>query len=94
MSYENHMGFIYGGPIPDFHCHACGKLLVSSDGTEINPGRTMYKDKEEEMYFGSDLKIIRRKTSIVCPECQPQLEDEGYYLANWWSKDGMIHGTK
>ena len=87
------MGFIYGGPIPDFLCHVCDKLLVSSDGTEINPGRTMHKDKEEEMYFGGPT-IINRKTAIVCPECQPKLEDEGFYLAMWWSKDGMIHGTK
>ena len=54
----------------------------------------MHKDKEEEMYFGSDSKIIRRTTSIVCPGCQPQLEKEGYYLAYWWSKDGMVYGTK
>ncbi len=92
MSYENHMGFIYSGPIPDFRCHLCGKVLVSSDGKEVNPGRTMHKDREEEMYFGGST-IIKRTTAVVCPEHQAQLEDEGFYLAYWWSKDGMIHRT-
>lgn len=93
MSYENHMGFIYSGPVPDLRCRVCGKVLASSDGREINPGRTMHKDREEKMYFGG-ATIIKRTTVIVCPEHQAQLEDEGYYLAYWWGKDGMIHGTK
>ncbi len=95
MTHKNHMGFIYGGPIPDFLCQVCGKLLVSSDGTEINPGRTMYKDWEEESYgLSGPFNLKKRKTAVVCPECQRTMEDEGFYLAMWWSKDGMIHGTK
>ena len=91
MTSENHMGFIYGGSVPNFDCLICDKVLVSSDGKKINPGRTMHKDTDVEGIFG---KGIERKTAIVCPEHQAQIEDEGYYLASWWGKDGMIHGTK
>lgn len=97
MDYENHMGFIYSGLTPDFYCMMCGKVLVSFDFLnrlkECNPGRTLYKDKEEKSVW-SGSPIISRKTRVVCPEHQAQVEDEGYYLAMWWGKDGMIHGTK
>ena len=96
MSYENHMGFIYSGFIPDIRCAVCGKVIVSCDGKEINPGRKMHKDEEMENripIFGKH-PIIKRKTVIVCPEHQVQLEKKGYYFAAWWSKDGIIHGTK
>ena len=94
MNYRNNMGFIYIGNI-DIRCRACRKVIVSSDGTEVNPGRTMQKDEKEESYgLSGPFKFIKRKTAIVCPECQPKLEDEGYYFASWWGTDGMVHGTK
>lgn len=90
------MAFIYTGPVPDLCCSICGKVLASSDGKECSPGKIMYKDKEKEwLRFEKDSPpIIERRTVIVCPEHQAQLEDEGYYFASWWGKDGMIHGTK
>ena len=96
MSYENHMGFIYSGPIPDLCCAVCGKVLASFATKECSPGRTMHKDKEKDLpRFSKDSPpLIERKTCIVCPEHQAQLEDKGYYLAYWWSTDGIINGTK
>ena len=93
MGHENHMGFIYSDPIPDFRCNVCGKVLVSSDGKEINPGRVMHKDKEE-IGAWAGIPFIKRKKTIVCLEHQAQFEDKGYYVAYWWGKDGMIHGIK
>ena len=88
---------IYSDSTPDFHCMVCDKVLVSFDFLnrlkECNPGRTMYKDKNE-IGAWAGTPFIKRKTAVVCPEHQAQLEDEGYYLAMWWGKDGMIHGTK
>ena len=93
MNYGNHMAFIYNKPFLEFYCMRCGKTLISSDGREINPGRVMHKDKNEESLFGGPPLIIRQ-TAIICPQCQQELEKEGYYLNAWWSKDGFIYGTK
>ncbi len=96
MDYRNHMGFIYSGPIPDLRCHVCDKVLAFFTRKECSPGRIMHKDKEMEQLipiFGKH-PVIERKTAIVCPKHQAKLEDEGYYLASWWGKDGMVHGTK
>ena len=95
MNKENNMGFIYYGPTPDLRCGVCGWILASSDVKKIHPGRILHKDWEEESYgLSGPFKFTRRKTVIVCPEHQAMYEERGFYLASWWGKDGIVHGTK
>ena len=72
---------------PSFICQICKADLD-------NGGRVMIKEWKEKMYSifarNHEMTITKQSRKVVCPDCQPKLEKEGYHLEYYWDKNGIV----